>query len=253
MNTSKYIIQNKLLKILQFYPFIKYNFRLLNCEDRLERDNTPKGRFALAEHYLSRSQYTLAQNTLNNVVTEFEDYYERNGVAYQAYQQLMTLKVSILQSERTWLDITESEKGQLQTIAYGSSDDAAFQARSVLCFFFDECIEELFDMTNTTSAARVLPVEDAMLELTKSLTNLKFYPNPARDYVTFDYRLPEYMQSATITVVDITGKVVLNVSIDTYEGQYLWDTRTIENGFYFINLKDEKGQTILTEKLSIIK
>ena len=96
-------------------------------------------------------------------------------------------------------------------------------------------------------------IQNPKLELAKQLTSIQVHPNPARDYVTFDYRLPEYMQSATITVVDITGKVVLNVGIDTYEGQYLWDTRIIENGFYFINLKDNKGQTILTEKLSIIK
>jgi len=92
-----------------------------------------------------------------------------------------------------------------------------------------------------------------MMELTKQLTSIQIYPNPAKDYVTFDYRLPEYMQSATITVVDITGKVILNVNLNTYEGQYLWDTRIIKNGLYFINLKDDKGQTILTEKLSIIK
>jgi len=67
----------------------------------LERDNTPKGRFALAEHYLSNGQYILAQNTLNNVETEFERYFEYQTTAYQAYQQLMTLKVNILQNNRT--------------------------------------------------------------------------------------------------------------------------------------------------------
>lgn len=89
--------------------------------------------------------------------------------------------------------------------------------------------------------------------LIQSLTDFSIYPNPATDYVTFEYRLPEYTTSAIITVVDMTGKQILAVPINTTEGQYLWDTRKIGNGFYFISLKDNEGRTILTEKLSIIK
>jgi hypothetical protein len=217
----------------------------------LERDNTPKGRFALAEHYLSRGQYTMAQTALNDVETTFEEYFERYGTAYQAYQQLMTLKVNILQNDRTWLDITESEKGQLQNIAYNSSDDAAFQARSILCFFFDECIEEIIDITNTSSG-RVIQVEDAMLELTQSLTNLNVYPNPATDYVNFDYELPEYIEKATVIITSITGKVIKEFDINDAEGQLLWDTRTIENGIYFYALK-RGDKTLASGKVSIMK
>lgn len=217
----------------------------------LEKDNTPKGRFALAEHYLSRGQYVAAQTTLNNVATEFENHFERYGTTYQAYQQLMTLKVNILQNDRTWLDITESEKGQLQTIAYGSSADAAFQARSILCFFFEECIEEpIYNMNN--SSARVIPVNDAMLELTKSLTNLNVYPNPATDYVTFEYILPEYIEQSTIIITSITGKIIQEFDLKDIEGQLLWDTRAVENGIYFYALKNG-DKTLTSGKVSIIK
>jgi len=218
----------------------------------LERDNTPKGRFALTEHYLSRGQYTMAQNTLNNVATEFERYTENRLEYYQAYQQLMTLKVSILQSGRTWLDITESEKSTLQTIAYGTNDDAAFQARNILCFFFDECVEEPINLVNNTSSARIIQVEDPMLELTESLTNLKVYPNPATDYVNFDYELPEYVRNATVVITTMTGKVVQQFDLKETKGQVLWDTRTIENGIYFYALK-QGTTTLASGKVSIIK
>jgi hypothetical protein len=218
----------------------------------LERNNTPKGRFALAEHYLSNGQYTMAQSTLNNVATEFERYTENRLEHYQAYQQLMTLKVSILQNGRTWLDITESEKSTLQTIAYGTNDDAAFQARNILCFFFDECVEESINLVNNTSSARIIQVENPMLELTESLTNLKVYPNPATDYVNFDYELPEYVRNATVVITTMTGKVVQQFDLKDTKGQVLWDTRTAENGIYFYALKQGKT-TLASGKVSIIK
>jgi hypothetical protein len=218
----------------------------------LEKDITPKGRFALAEHYLSRGQYTMAQNMLNNVETEFERYFEYQTTAYQAYQQLMTLKVSILQNGRTWLDITESEKSTLQTIAYETNDDAAFQARNILCFFFDECVDEPINLANTTSAARIIQVENPMLELTQNLTNLKVYPNPATDYVTFDYEFPEYVETATIVITTIKGDVIQQFDLEKNKNQILWDTRSIENGIYFYALKQGKN-TLVSSKVSILK
>jgi hypothetical protein len=140
----------------------------------------------------------------------------------------------------------------LQTIAYGSSDDAAFQARSLLCFFFDECVEEIIDITNNTSSARIIPVEDAMLELTKSLTNLQVHPNPATDYVTFEYKLPEYVEESTIIITSITGKVIKEFDLKDIAGQILWDTRTIENGIYFYALK-RGDKTLTSGKVSIMK
>jgi hypothetical protein len=219
----------------------------------LNRLNTYPSQLNLAENYLANGEYQNGLNLINGLNGNQYSYIDRYNTEFQAYQQLFTLKTAIVQSDRTWLDITESEKGQLQNIAYATNAEAAVQARNILCFFFEECSNPIAAGPTNGNNNRIIQVNDPKLELTKQLTSIQVYPNPARDYVTFEYRLPEYMQSATITVVDITGKVVLNVGIDTYEGQYLWDTRTIENGFYFINLKDDKGQTLLTEKLSIIK
>jgi hypothetical protein len=189
---------------------------------------------------------------LNNVASEFEKYTEYRYEYYQAYQQLMTLKVNILQNERTWLDINESEKSTLQTIAYETNDDAAFQARNILCFFFDECVDEPINLANNSTAARIIQVQDPMLELTESLTDLKVYPNPATTYVNFDYELPEYIKNATVVITTITGKVVQQFDLKDTKGQVLWDTRTMENGIYFYALK-QGTTTLASGKVSIMK
>ena len=97
-----------------------------------------------------------------------------------------------------------------------------------------------------------LYLQDAMLELTLSLTDLKVYPNPATDYVTFEYKLPEYVEQATLVITSITGKVVYEFDLKDIAGQILWDTRTIENGIYFYALK-RGDKTLTSGKVSIMK
>jgi hypothetical protein len=98
----------------------------------------------------------------------------------------------------------------------------------------------------------IIQVQDAMLELTQSLTNFNVYPNPATDYVNFDYELPEYVEQATVIITSITGNVIEEFDIDDTEGQLLWDTRSIENGIYFYALKQGKT-TLASGKVSIMK
>lgn len=88
--------------------------------------------------------------------------------------------------------------------------------------------------------------------LTKSNTSIKAYPNPATDYVTFEYELPEYVEQSTIIITSITGKVIKEFEVKDIAGQILWDTRTIENGIYFYALK-RGDKTLTSGKVSIMK
>lgn len=91
-----------------------------------------------------------------------------------------------------------------------------------------------------------------MMELTKQLTSIQIYPNPARDYVTFDYQLPEYVENATIVITTMVGKIVQQFDLNNTQGQVLWDTRQRQNGIYFYALK-QGNNTLTSGKVSIIK
>jgi hypothetical protein len=110
----------------------------------------------------------------------------------------------------------------------------------------------LMGLDNTTSG-RIMPIDNPLLELTKSNTSIKVYPNPATDYVTFEYKMPQFVENAQLTVTDLTGKVVKNIQLQADKGQILWDTRSVQNGLYLYVLKDEKGNTLISGKISIIK
>ena len=87
----------------------------------------------------------------------------------------------------------------------------------------------------------------------KSETSVSVYPNPATTYVTFEYQMPQFVEKATLLITDIKGSIVKQQLITGYEGQYLWDTRKVENGIYLYVLKNNKGETLTSGKVSILK
>jgi hypothetical protein len=49
--------------------------------------------------------------------------------------------------------------------------------------------------------------------------------------------LPEGETNAVITLTDVTGKTITNLTLNGRQGQKLWDTRNIESGVYIYTLK----------------
>ena len=92
-----------------------------------------------------------------------------------------------------------------------------------------------------------------IMELTKSNTFTNAYPNPATYYVTFEYEIPQFVESAELIITNITGNVMKHVKIHEETGQELWDTRNVQNGLYFYVLRDKKGNTLISGKISILK
>lgn len=74
-------------------------------------------------------------------------------------------------------------------------------------------------------------------------------PNPASDWVAFDYILPEV--NATLTIQDALGRKIETFVLTGKKGQKLWSTKGFPEGIYFCSLR--AGGYIKTEKLLIRK
>ncbi|MFM2269012.1 MAG: Secretion system C-terminal sorting domain [Bacteroidota bacterium] len=85
------------------------------------------------------------------------------------------------------------------------------------------------------------------------MKNLNAYPNPAREYVTIEYRLPEYAKNATIVIRDVANKEIQRMRLSATQGQFLWDTRAVGQGFYLFSIQDAAQVNLHTGKISIIK
>ncbi|MFT5822571.1 MAG: hypothetical protein ACI8ZM_003827 [Crocinitomix sp.] len=72
---------------------------------------------------------------------------------------------------------------------------------------------------------------------TDELNILKIYPNPASDQLTIE--LPNLDEAYQITVVDVTGRLVMQKEVNANSSKKLiWNTQAIENGTYLVLLRD---------------
>jgi Secretion system C-terminal sorting domain len=87
---------------------------------------------------------------------------------------------------------------------------------------------------------------------TQKEVKVKVYPNPAQELATVEYHLPEYIESAILTISDITGKQITEWKLDKYKGEVIWDTREIPVGVYLLQIS-HNNTYLFHSKITIIK
>ena len=80
---------------------------------------------------------------------------------------------------------------------------------------------------------------------------LRVYPNPATDYTTFEWDLVNLESTARISIMDVTGRVIVTKPVDQLEGQWLWDTRGISRGLFLYELRDSEGKLMAQGKITL--
>ena len=85
-------------------------------------------------------------------------------------------------------------------------------------------------------------------EIEKTAQSVNVYPNPAKDIVNFSM---DGNIAKTITVIDITGRIVETVKIITNETQM--NIGDYSNGIYIYQIKAEDGQVIKSGKFNVSK
>jgi hypothetical protein len=61
-------------------------------------------------------------------------------------------------------------------------------------------------------------------------------PNPASTWVAFDYHLALTYTEGTITISDVSGRVIEALKVTGNQGQKVWDIRRIKQGVYIYTL-----------------
>jgi hypothetical protein len=83
-----------------------------------------------------------------------------------------------------------------------------------------------------------------------SRANLAAYPNPAREFVNFDYRLPEGITSGQLVITNLLGAKVNEISLDKASGRIEVPVTDLINGIYFYTLMTG-NQLMATSKLVV--
>ena len=89
-------------------------------------------------------------------------------------------------------------------------------------------------------------------ELKNPPLSIKAYPNPTSGSLTVDFDVQTTYKEASFSLIDITGREVLNQKINKGQKQMIWQTEQLDQGLYLIILKIDK-QIVYQSKVSIQK
>ena len=103
------------------------------------------------------------------------------------------------------------------------------------------------NVTCTDSATVTVTVEACLGVDANEVIALEVYPNPVHDVVTIANLNVE--GNATITLVDVQGKVIYTTTITNVNGNYELDLSAFENGIYIIEVTSELN----TQKVRVVK
>jgi hypothetical protein len=170
---------------------------------------------------------------LANMLPQLYGLHDGELMAHNAYMDMLNLQQTLHQQERNLFQLTGAEKQQLDQLATGKGS-AALQARAILEMVYNEysepcpCVDETGSFKNMGINLQG-PTTANLLEVTAR-------PNPAKDWVVFEFRLPGESPEAAIRISDAGGKLIETLPITGTQGQKMWDTRGLEPGTYYYTL-----------------
>lgn len=227
-------------------------FNKEGIKEWLDKEQSMHAQITKAEILLKEGAYGEAQQIADQLPSNYE-YAAKYSDEAEAYSELMGLKANVLQEGRSWKQLTNGEIAQLEQIAGETRGDASIQARNILCFINGDCQFLTPYIPNSPSLNQMRVVGNPINEVTKLISVVNAVPNPAKDYFTIDYTLPEYIKGDVhIEVNDILGISLAIFEQNGHIGQRVVDTRFWTPGIYSYRLS-HNGTLIQSGKITIMR
>lgn len=154
---------------------------------------------------------------------------------HNQFVSVLQLHQNLATSGRNIDQLTEPEQDQLRVIAETDNAVSAPMAKAILESFYGDNFSRCKPIDGTASY-KSQPASPNQLAVAYGIS-ITIKPNPANEWVTFDYILPEGVESAGLEIVDAYGRRVETIVLKGNRGQQLVDTRSWIAGQYVYTLK----------------
>jgi len=123
----------------------------------------------------------------------------------------------------------------LVNYADNSTGEAKYLARGILNFAygFNYCDCIVNSDSSFMKSSKTFPSKSYDMMFGSEVT---VKPNPAGEWTTFNYKLPNSSSEGIIEITDVSGAVIERFTVTREYGQKVWDTRKIKSGVYFYTL-----------------
>jgi len=120
----------------------------------------------------------------------------------------------------------------LESIALNSKSVAGSKAKGILetqyGYHFCDCLD-----TQGDSGFKSSPAYNDGAWRKMFGGSIDVNPNPAGDWTSFNYSLPDNEARGEIKITDITGNTIQMFTVSGSRGSKIWDVRKMRSGIYF--------------------
>jgi hypothetical protein len=74
--------------------------------------------------------------------------------------------------------------------------------------------------------------------------DLIIYPNPATNLIQIELSNPDYHSNGILSIIDITGKLIIIKKIDNWQKLYILNTQEFKQGVYLVSYSDQNGRNM---------
>jgi hypothetical protein len=216
--------------------------------DLLVRRGSMRDYYALSEHYMLSGDFETSENILSEIPSKFE--FQAHDINnHEEYMQFFSFLKSIHNDNRKIAQLSEAEQDELEKFTESSSTKVSSRAWNISCFFYDKCKPLNLEIPTSKTQFKMSPPNPSSV-INAAYNQVDIYPNPANTFTTLKWKLPALEGSAQLLIKDLTGKVVTSTSISGVEGQWIWDTRDMNNGMFIFEIQKD-GIQLKTGKIVV--
>lgn len=183
--------------------------------------------------YMNQQDYSNAQ-ALIELLPELYDLEGDALVEHNEWADLMNMQLSWQSEGRNPMSLTENELAILNDLADNGNKKAKYQAQGILEQFYGnnyiDCIMPPEGNKSTTAYTKNDLAQAMGLSLVAN-------PNPAKEYTEFTYSLPFDNENATISIFDITGRLLEQKQLNSPINKVAYNTSKLVAGSYTIEIR----------------
>jgi hypothetical protein len=205
--------------------------------------------YAVVLTYLGDGDSVKAFQLLNQIPSNY-DFTELQSVEHIYFTDLASFWLDLLESNTAITDLDSAQVAFLENIADNSVRQAGAIARGILNTAYGYYYRVIPEDPEAPQPL-ILPPGNAVKPAVFPAT-LSAYPNPAKNSITFAWRLAEESETAEIAITDMKGSLVAKIPVSGKRGKIVWNTGNLEPGVYSYRLMANQGN-LATAKLVIIR
>ena len=194
--------------------------------------------YSVAESYIESNNFDNALNYANQIPDLFKLSKEQQA-EHLNFKNYVEFRGSIAESGKNIMQLKDNDIETLQQIANNNTGRSSVLAQNILCFGYQLCVDYLPADGKGGQLKFTKPQKTAKEVINAAYNKITATPNPADVYVAFTWELPLLESDAILIITDVNGKSIEQKTINTKNGQWIWDTRTIKKGIYFYEIKTD--------------